>query len=90
MNHKNDVNTPVYSILATTVFQKESFCTAKGLLFVGKRTRFGVQKDSFWKAKGLLFEMLSVKCGMLEGKGDGNVKCLRPEGAEALTFDTLS
>ena len=49
MNHKNDVNTPVYSILTTTVFQKESFCTAKGLLFVGKRTRFGVQKDSFLK-----------------------------------------
>ena len=47
MNHKNDVNTPVYSILTTTVFQKESFCTAKGLLFIGKRTRFGVQKDSF-------------------------------------------
>ena len=52
MNHKNDINTPVYSILTTTVFQKESFCTAKGLLFACKRTRFGEQKDSFWKAKG--------------------------------------
>ena len=62
MNHKNDVNTPVYSILATTVFQKESFCTAKGLLFVGKRTRFGVQKDSFWKAKGLLFFNIIFLC----------------------------
>ena len=62
MNHKNDINTPVYSILTTTVFQKESFCTAKGLFFACKRTRFGEQKDSFWKAKGLLFWNLDPHC----------------------------
>ena len=45
----------------TTVFQKDSFWLAKGLVLMSKRTRFGMQKDPFWSAKGVLFEMYSFK-----------------------------
>lgn len=36
-------------------FQKESFCTSKGVLLGGQRSPFGRQKGYICNAKGLLF-----------------------------------
>ena len=49
----------------TTVFQKDSFWLAKGLVLECKRTRFGMQKDPFWSAKGVLLEVYSLKLKLL-------------------------
>ena len=39
-------------------FQKDYFCTPKGLVLLIKRTPFAPQKDSFCTPKGLLLEMV--------------------------------
>ena len=40
----------------TSVFQKESFWVAKGVLLLFKRSPFTVQKGSFYNAKRVLLE----------------------------------
>ena len=51
-------STKIPRIFKRTPFglQKDSFCSAKGLLLESKRTRFAVQKDSFWRVKGLVLQ----------------------------------
>ena len=57
-------------------FQKGSFCIPKGLLLLGKRTRFAMQKDPFWKSVG--FQVKSEKRKMknpLDFVGGYGVNC---------------
>lgn len=44
----------LYRYLDLMAFQKESFCTSKGLLLRCERVPFSLRKDSFWIAKGFL------------------------------------
>ena len=46
---------PNFPHLKTPAFQKESFCTSKGVLLGGKRSPFGRQKGYICNAKGVLF-----------------------------------
>ena len=48
-------------------FQKDSFCTLKGLLLLSKRTPFATQNEPFCNPKGLLLK----SDGNLRDKGKG-------------------
>ena len=46
----------LFSTQDCIVFQKDSFCTLKGLLLLSKRTPFATQNEPFCNPKGLLLK----------------------------------